>query len=167
MDHLLTVGVCQELSGGRKLFPSIKRKRITIYETYPIVSRRPPTEKVIIKDIPFHMSDDDIFEYVGSQTDINMQTKRVIHARIINNKRELSPFLPGERLIYVRSDLRRVLRSTFSINNHKISVQNESHECACSRCRYLGQDANNTDLCDAYWEHPNVITVKSPKNLDL
>ena len=142
----------------------LREKKITIYETYPIIARRPPTEKVIFKDIPFHVSDDDILEYVSSQPDIKMQTKRVIHARIRNNKRELTPFLSGERFIYVRSDLRRVLPSTISINNHKIRVQHHSQERACSRCRYLGHDAKNTELCDAYWEDPNVITIKSPQN---
>ena len=62
-----------------------------------------------------------------------MQTKQVIQARIRNNKRELTPFLSGERFIYVKSDLRRVLPSTISINNHKIKVQHQSH----GRSRYL------------------------------
>ena len=87
------------------------------------------------------MSDDDILEYVSSQPNINMQTKRVIQARIRNNKRVLTPFFSGERFIYVRSDLCRVLPSTISINNHKIRVQHQSQESACSRCHYLGHDA--------------------------
>ena len=74
-----------------------------------------------------------------------MQTKRVIQARIRNNKRELTPFLSGERLIYVRSDFRRVLPSTISIHNRNIRVQHKSQERVCSRCRYLGHDAKNTD----------------------
>ena len=33
-----------------------------------------------------------------------------------------------------------------------------------SFCRLIGHDAKNTESCDAYWEDPNVITIKSPQN---
>ena len=36
-----------------------KKPKNSIYEKYPIVSRRHPTEKVLFKDIPFHVSDED------------------------------------------------------------------------------------------------------------
>ena len=48
----------------------IRNKQIPIYENYPIVSTRPPTEKVLFRDIPFHVSDEDLLEYIYSQHNI-------------------------------------------------------------------------------------------------
>ena len=42
----------------------IRNQKIPINEKYPIVSRRPLTEKVLFKDIPFHVSDEDLLEYI-------------------------------------------------------------------------------------------------------
>ena len=66
--------------------------------------------------------------------------------------------------MYIRGDFCRVLPSTISINNQKVRILHHSQNLACSRCHYLGHDAKNTESCDAYWEDPNVITIKSPQN---
>ena len=66
----------------------IRNPKIPIYKKYPIVSRRPFTEKVLFKDTLFHVSDEDLLEYIYSQPNIKIQTKRVIAAQIINHKRE-------------------------------------------------------------------------------
>ena len=40
----------------------------------------------------------------------------------------------------------------------------QSQELACRRCRFLGHTANNTAVCDAFCDDPNVIAIRSPKN---
>ena len=66
---------------------SIGHHRVLLYGEYPIIVRRPPTEKVLFKAVPFHVSDDDLLEYMYSNPDIKIQTKRIIPARLRNHKR--------------------------------------------------------------------------------
>ena len=90
---------------------------------------------------------------------MNVQTKRIIPARLRNKKRDLIPYLLGVRFLYVRGDFRRLLQSIISINNHKCRVMHQSQELACRWCRFLCYAANNTGVCD----DPNVIAIRSPK----
>ena len=59
-------------------------------------------------------------------------------------KSELTPYLSGDRFLYIRGDFRRVLPSLISINNYKCRVLHHSQALACNNCRYLGHTANNT-----------------------
>ena len=123
--------------------------------------RRPLTEKVLFKIV----SDDDLLKFVYSSPDKNVQTKRIIPARLRNKKRELTPYLSGDRFLYVRGDLRRDLPSIVSINNHKCrACMHQSQELACRRCRYMGHISSNTEVCDDFCDDPNVIAIRSPKN---
>ena len=108
------------------------------------------------------MSDGDLLEYIYSKPNIKIQTKRVIPAQIRNHERGLTPFLSGDRFIYnIRGDFRRVLPSTIIFNHQKVRVLHHSQDLACSRCRYLGHNAKNIESCDAYWEDPNEMTIRS------
>ena len=137
-----------------------------LYGEYPIIVRPPPTEKVLFKAVPFHVSDDDLLEYMYSNPDIKIQTKRIIPARLRNHKRELTPYLSGDRFLYIRGDFRRVLPPYISINNYKLRGMHQSQDLACSRCQYLGHTTNNTEACDAYCDdQDNIITIRSPKDV--
>ena len=83
---------------------NINNHKAQFYDEYPTVVNRVPTEKVILKDLPFHVEDTDIFAYLNSQLDIQITTKNIIHAKLRNQKRELTPFLSGERFMYIKLD---------------------------------------------------------------
>ena len=83
---------------------SIGNNHVILYGEYPIIVRRPPSEKVLFKNVPFHVCDDDLLHYVYSLPDIKVQTKRIIPARQRNRNRELTPYLSGDRFLYVRGD---------------------------------------------------------------
>ena len=143
----------------------VRNRKISIYGEYPIINRRPPTERVLFKDLPFHVSDDDILDYLYRFPDITVHSKNIIPARIRNEKNELTPYLSGDRFLYVRGDIKRVLPSVISINNIKCRVFHRSQELACGRCRCMGHSSSNTEACDAHFDDPNVITIRSPKNV--
>ena len=152
------------LEGGCTL--TIGHHPVLLYGEYPIIVRRPPTEKVFFKAVPFHVSDDDLLEYMYSNPDIKILTKRIIPARLRNHKRELTPYLSGDRFLYIIGDFRRVLPPYMSINNHKLRVMHQSQDLACSRCQYLGHTTNNTEACDALCDdQDNIITIRSPKDV--
>ena len=150
---------------GNKEFSDREREKlfsnnsIFIYGEYQVIVRRSPIEKVLFKNVPFHVSDDELLKYMYSSPDIKVHTKHIIPTRLRNKKRELTPYLSGDRFLYVRGDFRRVLPSMISINNYKCRVMHQSQELACRRCQFLGHTVNNTAVCD----DPIVISIRSPK----
>ena len=94
---------------------SIGNNCVFIYGEYPIIVRRPPSEKVIFKNVSFHVHDDNLLNYIYSLPDMKVQTKFRIPARLRNMNRELTPYLSGNRFLYVRGDLCRVLPPIISI----------------------------------------------------
>ena len=125
--------------------------------------RRPPTEKVILKNVPFHVNDEDLLKYMYSLPDVSIQTKHIIPARLRNETSELTPYLSGDEFLYIRGDFRRVSPSLISINNYKCCVLHHSQTLACNRCRDLGHTASNTEAGDAFCDEPNVITIRAQK----
>ena len=83
-------------------FLIIRRQRIKLHDAYPIIQTRYPSEKkFILRDLPFDVDDVDILDYLYSQPDIHVKNRNLIHARIRNKKRELTPFHSGERFFYM------------------------------------------------------------------
>ena len=110
---------------------TIENNRVFIYGDYPIIVRQPPSEKVLFKNVPFHVRDEDLLHYIYSNPDMKVQTNRIIPARLRNRNRELTPYLSGDRFLHVRGDLRRVLPPLISINNHSVRVIHQSQDLAC------------------------------------
>ena len=135
------------------------------YDEYPTVVKCVPTEKVILKDLPFHVEDTDIFAYLNSQPDIQITTRNIIHAKLRNQKRELTPFLSGERFVYIKTGLRRALPSVVDINHNQCRIFHPSQEKSCSRCRYMGHSRQNTEVCNAYTENSDIIPIRSANNV--
>ena len=50
-----------------------------------------------------------------------------------------------------------------TINNNKCKIWYQSQKLACQRCQCLGHHTSETDMCDAYIEDPDVITIRSPQ----
>ena len=93
-----------------------------LYDEYPTVTRRVTTEKVTFKDLPFHVEDKDILAYIYSQPDIQITTKNIIQAKLRNQQRELTPFLSGERFVYIKAGVTRALPSVVDINHNKCRI---------------------------------------------
>ena len=66
---------------------NINNHKAQLYDEYPTVTRRVPTEKVTFKDLPFHVEAKDILAYIYSQPDIHITTKNIIHAKLRNQQR--------------------------------------------------------------------------------
>ena len=144
---------------------TIGNNRVFIYGDYPIIVRRPPSEIVLFKNVPFHVRDDDLLHYIYSNPDMRVQTNHIIPTRLRNRNRELTPYLSGDRFLYVRGDLRRVLPPLISINNHSVRVIHQAQDLACNRCRYFGHNASDFKACDAFTNDANIITYGHPKML--
>ena len=86
---------------------NIRRQRVELHDDYPVISRVVPSEKVTFRDLPFEVEDADILDYLYSCPDIRIKTKNILHARMRNANRELTPFYSGERFIYINGGCKR------------------------------------------------------------
>ena len=72
---------------------------IELHSDYPI-TKPAPNEKIVFRDIPIGVRDDEILEFLNKQPGIVLKTD-VINGRIRDNDR-LTQFLSGEKFVYVK-----------------------------------------------------------------
>ena len=84
---------------------------------------------VTFKDLPFHVEDKDIFAHLYSQPDIQITKKNIIHAKLRNQQRELTPFLSrGRGFVYIKAGLTMCTSSVVDINHNKFRIFHPSQE---------------------------------------
>ena len=74
---------------------NINNHKAQLYDEYPTVTRRVPTEMVTFKDLPFHVEDKDIFAHLYSQPDIQITKKTLYMQNSAISKENLPLFYPG------------------------------------------------------------------------
>ena len=126
-------------------------------------SKPVPNEKIVFKDIPIDVSDEDVIQYFQNHPGIVVKTA-VIHGQIRYDKNNiLTQFLTGDRFVYVKGNFSPVLPSLANLNSTKCRIFHTSQKNVCMRCRHLNHLTTDTERCEAYSNDLNVIIVKSPK----
>ena len=138
----------------------VNNRDVPLYNTYP-VAKNVPNEKILFRDIPIGVSDDDIMGFLHSQPGIIVKTG-VIPARLRDHENKLTTFLSGDRFVYVRGNFSPALHPTAIMGGSKCRVLHKSQYDACLRCRNLDHKTQETHKCDAYSDDLDVITIKSP-----
>ena len=138
-------------------------RKIDLHDIYP-TSKSVPNEKVIFKDIPLSVDDNEIIEYLNSQPGITVKSG-VIAARIRDNNNKLTPFYSGDRFVYVNGLFSPALNNTGMIDNNKCRIWHKSQERACVRCRLIDHNSSDTSKCGAYTEKLNILTIRSNQNV--
>ena len=124
-----------------------------------------PNEKIIFRDLPFDVEDLDILDYLYSCPDIHVKTRQVLHARMRDSNRELTPFYSGERFIYIKGGCKRALPVIADIGSYKCRISHPTQQRACKRCLYVGHSMYDTENCPGYCDNNDIVTIRSPKNV--
>ena len=141
---------------------NIYKHKVEIHGDYP-TSKPAPNEKILFKDIPIDISDEDILRYLHNHPGIVVKTD-VIHGRIRDEKNNmLTQFLSGDRFVYVKGKFSPALHSLANINSGRCRIFHASQKNACMRCRHHNHSTTETEQCEAYSNDQNVLIVKSPK----
>lgn len=136
--------------------------QISLHEKYPIY-RNVPNEKVLFKDLPFWVANEDIVDYLKKQPGIQIKSG-VQFAHFRDDQNKLSPYLSGDRFIYVKGNIKQALPDTITLDYNRCRVSHKTQEQVCARCRKHGHSHRNTDMCSAYRENDgSVVTIRSPK----
>ena len=137
---------------------------VDIYDKYPSLQNI-PNEKILFKDLPLHVKDSEILDFLSKQPGINVRSK-VIASRIRDDSNRLTPFYSGDRFVFVKGKFTPALHRNALVNNNKCRIWHKTQEEACERCRNFDHVTHDTDKCDAFTEDSNdVIAFRSPKHV--
>ena len=134
--------------------------RIELFDTFPC-AKPIENEKIIFKDLPFWINDRDILLFLSSQVGIVAKTG-VISARLRDENNQLTKYFSGDRFVYVRGNMSRIIHNTALINFCTCRVLHRSQDTGCRRCRHVGHVSTDVEHCKAYAENTDIITIRSP-----
>ena len=76
------------------------KKKVELYDKYP-TSKIVPNEKILFKDFPFSVSDNELLDYLNNQPGIHVKTG-MIAGRLRDKSNKLTQFLSGDvQLLHV------------------------------------------------------------------
>ena len=119
-----------------------------------------PNEKIVFKDLPPWVSDQEILTYLRKQPGIIVKSG-VISARFRDTQNKLTPFFSGDRFVFVKGNLTQALHTNTFIDFAKCRIWHKKQELACKRCRMIGHLSTDTELCKAFINDQNIITIRS------
>ena len=132
---------------------------IELHDTYPI-AKSVPDEKIVFKDLPMCLSDKNILDFIDTQPGL-IAKSGVIPGRLRDSAGRLTPFLSGERLVYVKGKFTQAMYTIATINNYKCHVWHKTQKNSCGRYRKMDHTTSQAEKCKAFLCEENVITVKS------
>ena len=82
---------------------SIENQKIELFDEHPAVSHSVSTEKIVFRNVPPHICDEEILDFLHTQPGVIIKSK-VVSGRIRNQKHELSQYYSGEKIVYVKGN---------------------------------------------------------------
>ena len=140
---------------------SIENQKIELFDEHPAVSHSVSTEKIVFRNVPPHICDEEVLDFLHTQPGVIIKSK-VVSGRIRNQKHELSQYYSGEKIVYVKGNFTPALPNFTDFGDFRVRVWHATQNDACQRCRHLGHNHLETDNCDAFLQSDDVIAFKSP-----
>lgn len=135
---------------------------ISLHKAYPVM-RYLPNERVVIKDLPFWVPNEEITNFLKDQPGITIKSS-VQYAYLRDTDNKLTPFLSGDRFVYIRGNISQALPDKIILDYNTCRVSHKTQSMVCARCRKPGHSHNNTDMCRAFCPaDDSVVTIRSPK----
>lgn len=134
---------------------TIKDKLLTVFESNPFEDRNVNNEKILIRDLPFCVPDNQLLEYFSKQDQIKLKSN-VLYGKILNENYSKSKFDNGDRFVYAESSIYPPLPSKTSIAGYPCRIFHKSQEYKCPRCQKSNHKPNDSDRCEAYTSRQNM-----------
>lgn len=152
---------------------TIDNHQVTLYESNPYKRRDGEiNEKIVFRGLPLELENSHIFNFLKRYEHIQTRSQ-IIYARERDEIMDsFSPFLNGERYIYVSAEgegdnITPALPKDAIIGGHRVQIYHKSQKLWCLRCKNRDRPHNTNDIyqCEAYEPEKNVITIKSRDNV--
>ena len=144
---------------------TLNDKRIPVYDDNPLTFRV-QTERVTIKDLPIHVSNDVISDYLMALPHIQPVGK-ILWSMSRNEDNEFSNYANGDRFFDVRADFHPPLPSDVQLGEHHCRIMHNSQSAYCMRCGSASHYTGDINNCAAYLspeKQQYILPFKHPKN---
>ena len=128
---------------------NINGTNIKVYDDKPIPDGGLKTERVVIKDIPATIPPDRILAFLKGFPHITTRS-RVLYAKERLGGEDLSPFINGDRIVYISANVSPPLPKESVICGHPCRIWHPSQKNFCKRCASHGHRTTDVDMCEAY-----------------
>ena len=141
----------------------INGSNIRVFDDKPFFDGGKKTERVVIKDLPATLPPDRILAFLRGLPHVTTRS-RVMYAKERLGGEELSPFINGDRIVYVNADVNPPLPKETVISGHHCRIWHPSQKNFCKRCSSHGHRTIDTDLCESYEPDCLVSAWRSDNN---
>ena len=141
----------------------IDNKHITIYDENPLRFDSSKSERVLIKDLPASIPPHKVMAFLKSYSHMTVRSK-VIYAKERMAGDEISPFINGDRIVYISPNMCPPLPKDVVIAGHPCRLWHASQRNFCKRCAQQGHRTTDIDNCEAYDPDPHVTAFRSDNN---
>ena len=107
-------------------------KHIDVYDDNPIKSDSKRYERIVIKDLPSTLSSNNIMSFPGGFSQLTIKSK-VIYAKARMGGDEMSPFINGDRLVYVTPNVSIPIPKETVISGFPCRIWHASQKNYCKR----------------------------------
>ena len=121
------------------------------------------TERVLLKDLPGTLPPERIMSFLRAYSQI-VPRSRILYAKERLNGEEISPYINGDRLLYVNADVTPPLPKETVICGHKCRIWHQSQKNFCKRCAKHGHRTTDLDVCESYYADSAVVAWRADNN---
>ena len=127
----------------------IEGHHIPVHDDKPELNGDRRSERVVIKDLPATLSPDRILSFFKGYSHITTRS-RVLYAKERLGGEEMSPFINGDRLLYIKPNVNPPLPLETVICGHTCRIWHPSQKNFCKRCATHGHRTIDTEMCESY-----------------
>ena len=142
---------------------NINGVNVQVYDKKPQHLGGKRTERVVIKDLPATLPPEKILTFLKAYPQV-VTRSRVLYAKERLGGEEMSPFINGDRLVYVNTDVSPPLPKESVICGHPCRIWHQSQKNFCKRCASHGHRTTDINMCDSYEADSAVIAWRSDNN---
>ena len=136
--------------------------KIQVYDEKP-KRQGGKTERVVLKDLPATLPPERILSFLRGFPQI-VPRSRVLYAKERLSGEEMSPYINGDRLLYVNADVSPPLPKETVIGGHKCRIWHQSQKNFCKRCASHGHRTSDIGICESYDADSAVVAWRADSN---
>ena len=140
---------------------------VPVYAVNPFVNgtgNTQQTEKIIIQDLPLHVKNDEILNYLKKYKQVKPTSKLLFGKSWDKAKNNMTTFYTGSRHIFVESPVVPPLPKHFEVGNGTCKLWHSTQNNYCQRCRCPGHKTNDHSSCKAFVSEPEGVLFRSHKD---
>ena len=141
----------------------VNGKNVSVYDENPNSDNNKLSERVVIKDLPATIPPDRILSYLRGLHQTHLKS-RVLYAKERIGGEEMSPYINGDRIVYIAPNPSPPLPKETIIAGHPCRIWHKSQKNYCKRCDSYGHRTSDNDLCQSYEADETVSPFRADSN---